>query len=280
MGLIQTARSKIHFAPQYCKQKMAWGLGVVMLLGFMSLTGAHAAERYTGAAKTGGASQNPTDSAWSCATSDQAVRTIRLCTPKINDPKTSDRRRIRYLMKRAKAWIVEEELWAAANDYGQVNEIDPKNEEAMLEQGKVYTRLGEHSSAIDSYTRLIKTNPKNVAALCQRGGARLQLREHEAAFDDYLAGLKFAPDDVHCLVGLGDVHESLGEHKKAFKEYAAAIASNERFWQAYYRRAALHKKRGERKMAIADYSRVLQLNSVNIYVRHQLQALGVREPYP
>lgn len=225
-------------------------------------------------------SQNPTDSAWSCATSDQAVRTIRLCTPKILDPKTSEKRRIRYLMKRAKAWVIEDELWAAINDYDQVIGIDPKNRTAMVEQSTLYSELDEHTMAVKGFTRLIKTDPQDIVALCKRGSSRLQLKEHPQALDDYNKALEHAPDNVKCLVGRGDVYEDLGEQEKAFAEYTAAIAVNERYWHAYYRRAELHKKRGHSERAIADYSRVLQLNSVNMYVRHQLRDLGVREPYP
>ncbi|MGH1419243.1 MAG: tetratricopeptide repeat protein [Hyphomicrobiaceae bacterium] len=223
---------------------------------------------------------NASDAAWSCATSDQAVRTIRLCTPKINDPKTSTKRRIRYLMKRAKAWVVEAELWAAVNDYSRVHELDPKNTKSLHEQGKLYISLNEHELAIESYSKLIALNPEDAAAICQRATSKLAIGKTAEALKDYDIAKKAGDPTAKCAVGLGNVYAKQGDHKSALREYTAAIELDTRHWNAYYRRAEIFKKLGNNDLAIAEYSRVLQLNSVNIYARHQLRDLGVREPYP
>lgn len=218
---------------------------------------------------------NATDAEWSCATSDQAVRTIRLCTPKILDPKTSDKRRVRYLMKRAKAWIVEDELWAAVNDYGRVAEIIPTNETVFFERAKLYDRLGEFALAKDDYTHLIAANRENASSYCNRGYTKLQLREYDSAIEDYTAALKVDPNRLDCMVGRGNVYAAKGEDEKALEEYAAAVAANKRFPDAYYQRAKLHERRGEIELAIKNYSAVININRIHMRARKELQALGI-----
>ncbi len=221
---------------------------------------------------------NPNDVGWSCATSDQAVRTIRLCTPKINNPETSDKRRMRYLFKRAKAWVVEEELWAAINDYGRIIEIAPTKEQAYSERAKLYEELKEFELARADYTQLIKLDPKNVSAYCRRGVTKVHLKKYDSAIEDHTTGLKIDPTRVDCKVARGDAWAAAGKDANALSDYSDAVADNRQYPNAYFRLAKLHERRGELELAIKNYWTVITINPIHMRARKELQALGILPP--
>jgi tetratricopeptide (TPR) repeat protein len=233
------------------------------------------AQNYAEPVRAPAATSNAVEEEYTCSTSDQATRTIRLCTREINDPTTSDKDRIRYLVKRAKAWIVEEELLAAVNDYGQVVDIDQANNKAIYARAGLYNELGEYELAKKDYTRLIESDKKKVSAYCKRGFSKLRLKEYASAIDDYTSALKINPDRLDCMVARGDVYAAIGNDEMALKDYAAALASNNRYWAAYYHRAKLYKRRGDRELAIKNYFAVLSLNRIHMSTRKELQAFGV-----
>ncbi len=233
---------------------------------------------YAGAPQQAPINRNDNEKSWSCATSDRAIRTIRLCSQLIRDNTTAKPKRLFALLKRAKAWTVEEEYHSAVHDYSEALKIRPSDSKAMSARAEVYLTLKEYDNAKRDYTRLIESDKQNVTAYCRRGFAHLRLKQHQSAMDDYSQALRIDPSRLDCVVGRGKVFEDLGQHKQAFQAYTAAIAANERYWEAYFQRAALYLKLDQKHAAIADYSRVLQLDFLNLRAAKSLKSLGVVTP--
>ncbi len=221
---------------------------------------------------------NPRDLGWSCTTSAKAEQTVRLCSPLIRDPHSADHVRVFALLKRAKAWIVQNEYRAAANDYSMVIEMDPKHTNAISERAKMYEKTGEYRLAVQDYVRLIALDKKNASAYCKRGSVMKKLKDHKSAIKDYTMGLRIDPNRTDCLVGRGDVYAGLGQLEKALEEYSAAIAINKHDKDAYFQRGKLHKSLGEKQRAIADYLKVFKLDFFNHMAAQELFALGVQAP--
>ncbi len=224
-------------------------------------------------------SSNPGDQAYSCTTSDHATRTIRLCTPLIRDPNSSDKVRIFALMKRAQAWVVEEELWSGINDYSKVIDIDPEHTNALFARSELYSELKEYELEQKDLTRLIELDPREISNYCRRGLSKNKARNFSGAIADYTMALEKDASRLDCLVERGDVYAAMGDHDKAFEQYKNALATDETFWMAHYQRGVLHKKRGEKHRAIADFERVLALTSFNLKAMRQLQRLSLYTPW-
>ncbi len=267
------------------KQGLCWPLQTTLyasfalvLYGLFSVPGA--ADNYNKPKTQTQKITSPLDIGWSCRTSDRSDRTIRLCSQIIRTPDTAPKKLLFALNKRARAWIVEDELRIAIADFSQIAKLSATPNDAIFERAKLYLRLDDFENAKNDYSTLIARNTKLVTSYCRRGLAKLKLKQHQSAIEDYNAGLKIDPTRLDCVVGRGDVFAELGQHERALAEYATAIETNERYWDAYFRRSELHKKRGDKHLAIADYSRILQLDFLNLRAAKALRALGVIHPYP
>ncbi|MGH1419245.1 MAG: tetratricopeptide repeat protein [Hyphomicrobiaceae bacterium] len=182
-------------------------------------------------------------------------------------------------MKRAKAWVIEEEPWAGINDYGKVIELDPNHIDAYSERAKLYAKLEEHSLTKKDLSAIVKIIADDPTMYCRRGLANLNLRDFNSAIEDYNKALELDPSRIDCVVGRGDVFAEMGEYKKAFQDYNAAIAVDVNYRHAYMRRGRLYKEQGEKQLAIADYTKVIEFGDFDLKAMRELQSLGKYTPW-
>lgn len=69
--------------------------------------------------------------------------------------------------------------------YREALRLTPNYEEAYIELGKVYNRLGRHGDAIDSYQHALKIQPDNVIAHVGLGFNELKQGNRDAAIRQY-----------------------------------------------------------------------------------------------
>jgi tetratricopeptide (TPR) repeat protein len=78
-----------------------------------------------------------------------------------------------------------EKLDDAVAAYREAIRLTPNYEEAYLELGKVYNRLGRHGDAIDSYQHALKIQPDNVIAHVGLGFNEFKQGNRDAAIRQY-----------------------------------------------------------------------------------------------
>jgi hypothetical protein len=122
----------------------------------------------------------------------------------------------------------EGDLNDALEDYNKVILLDPGNDDAFFNRGKIYASLGNFQSAITNYSKSIQINPK---------------------------------DDAYN--NRGWVYYRSGDMKSAILDYDKAISLNPKFIKPYFNRALIEAESGNYTEAISDYSKILKIDPEN-----------------
>ena len=83
----------------------------------------------------------------------------------------------------------------ALSDYTRVLDKAPDRNDARLDRGRLYVRLGRWEEATADFTKALELQPDFVPALRNRGHAYHQLGETAKAQADFSAALRFDPTE-------------------------------------------------------------------------------------
>ena len=86
------------------------------------------------------------------------------------------------------------DLKNAINDFSKVIEINPKNENALIERGQTKTKCKDYEGAIQDYSNALEINPRNYMALFRRGNVKEKLVDYNGAIQDYSEAQKLEPN--------------------------------------------------------------------------------------
>jgi tetratricopeptide (TPR) repeat protein len=219
-----------------------------------------------------------TDDMKNCEQMDSSIIAIRACTTVLAAPSLNPEDRVRIYMRRSKAWIIEEEPAAAADDYSRILEIEPKNFDALIGRAKARALSGAHTQAVSDFTQLIKDQPEQDEHYRGRGVSQLALGQHDAALADLARALEINPKNMEAYIDRANVYDALKDRPKALKEFDRAIAADPKFIRTYWVLGEMADSWGEKDLAIDSYTKVLSLNGVYEDARRRLQKLGVLHP--
>ena len=89
----------------------------------------------------------------------------------------------------------------AENDYRNVTELNPFNEQAFLYLGQLYITQKKLAEAIALFDEAIELNPNFAEAYHERGHAKLLNGDKEGSIEDMKKGLELNPKDVQSFNG-------------------------------------------------------------------------------
>jgi tetratricopeptide (TPR) repeat protein len=213
-----------------------------------------------------------------CEQMDSSVNAIRACTAVLASPALSPADRVRVYMRRSKAWIIEEEPAAAAEDYSHALDIEPKNLDALQGRAKAHALAAAHAAAVSDFTQLIAEQPGRDDHFSGRGASQLALGQYEAALADHAKAIEINPKNMDAYIGRAHVFDALKDRPKALIEFDRAIAADPKVIRVYWVRGEMADSWGEKQIAIDSYVKVLSLNGVYEDARRRLQKLGILHP--
>ena len=108
-----------------------------------------------------------------------------------------------------------EKLQQAVERFQQVVEIDPKDEEALLQLSTLYRILEDNEKAEESLRRLLEIKPDSNEALSSLAQIHLSTGQYGPAIE-VLEKIKNSGEaDVRSLAALGSAYENVGRHREA-----------------------------------------------------------------
>ena len=220
----------------------------------------------------------PSDPVEKCEQDDNSPMAIRACSALIADNQIDAALRARIYLRRANAWLVEEEPAAAVSDFNRAIAFDANNASALAGRAKAHSILGEHDLAAADWSRVTEIKPADEAAFLGRGASRLAIGRTSEALADYSRAIDLNPSNRDAYLGRASVYDTLNDHDDALAEFAAALKVDPAYVPAHLARAQAAERWGKVKMAIESYSDVLRYNGVHITARNALFRLGTSYP--
>lgn len=147
----------------------------------------------------------------------------------------------------------------AIEDFGQAIELSPRHEEAYVNRGNVYRKLGNYRGAIADYTQAIQLNPTFTYLYNTRGNLREDLKDYKGAIADYAKAARLYPEESAGYRNLGSVYFKMGDYKAALRNLDQAVQVNPGSASAYLKRGEIHMKLDEPEKAIDDLQQATKL---------------------
>lgn len=224
------------------------------------------------------AQAQPTGAVEKCEQDDNSPMAIRACSGLIAGNQIDAALRARIYLRRANAWLVEEEPAAAVSDFSRAIAFDANNAAALAGRAKAHGVLGEHDLAAADWSRVAELIPTDEAAYLGRAAAQLARGRTSDALADYSQAIDLNPKNRDAYLGRASVYDALNDHDNALAEFAAALKVDPAYVPAHLARAQAAERWGKVKLAIESYSDVLRYNGVHITARNALFRLGTTYP--
>ena len=147
----------------------------------------------------------------------------------------------------------------AVKDFSQAIELSPRHEEAYVNRGNVYRKLGNYRGAIADYTQAIKLNPSFTYLYNSRGNLREDLKDYTGAIADYTEAARLYPEESGGYRNLGSVYFKMGDYKASLKKLNQAVQVNPGAAAAYLKRGEIYTKLDQPEKAIDDLQQATKL---------------------
>ncbi len=122
----------------------------------------------------------------------------------------------------------------AISHYNTVVQLDPTNEEALINRGIAKSRLNFQVEALQDFDKAIKVNPNNATAHFTRGNRLHELKRLEEARDALQKAHTLDPKSLNILNNLGLVLYDLKEYMNAINAYMSATKINKDDYQIHF----------------------------------------------
>lgn len=134
-------------------------------------------------------------------------------------------------------------------------------EDLYFARAQVQEKLQHYRAAAADYQEVINLNPKAVNAFFNLGVVHEKMGLDAEAFQDYSAALRLQPDNYAILNARGLVQVELKQFEPAMHDYNKALELNPQYAQAYFNRGTLYERQKEFAKAQADYTKAIEYSA-------------------
>jgi len=149
----------------------------------------------------------------------------------------------------------------AIESFGKAIALSPRHEDAYINRGNVYRKLGNYQGALADYTRALQLNPSFTYLHNSRGNVREALQDYKGAIADYTEAIRLYPEASAGYRNLGSVHSKLGDYQAALKSLNQAVQVNSGSAASYLKRGEIYLKLDDPKKAMDDFRQAAELFS-------------------
>ena len=111
--------------------------------------------------------------------------------------------------------------------------LDPENDQAFVNLGHVYVKMGKHAAARDAFQQATALKPLVAENFELLGSVLVELGEWKAALGALSTAIDIAPQSYAARYKLGRVHEELDDPQNALHAYTATIKKGPHFVTTY-----------------------------------------------
>jgi tetratricopeptide (TPR) repeat protein len=150
--------------------------------------------------------------------------------------------------------------------YSEKIRINPRDDHAWNERGRVWDDLGEYDKAIADYTEALRIAPNDAVLWNNLALARNNNSDYRTALANYAEALRLNPKFVSAYTNRAITWREMGNHEYALKDLNYAIHLDPKFANAYNQRGVTWADKKEYDKAIADHNQAIRLKpSASMY---------------
>ena len=166
-----------------------------------------------------------------------------------------------YLIWKCRARLHESsgDLRTSASLLQKVVELDPRDDDAWFDIGRVLTELGDHRSAIAALKRLLELRPDNPAIWSSLGTAYYNLGMYEEAVKAYESALQADPTNEVRWYNKGNALLEMGRFNDAVLCFDRVLEHDPNWIEAWNNRGVALDRAGQLKEAEESFVRALGL---------------------
>ncbi|MFP4323315.1 MAG: tetratricopeptide repeat protein [Anaerolineales bacterium] len=176
----------------------------------------------------------------------------------------------RAWLARGRAYMAQNELGSALNDFGQGLDRAPAEVDLLVARCEVHNRLGNPADAAQDCDAALSIDPANAAALVQRGILRHNADDRPGAAQDFAEAVTLNPEahQAHYYLGLYALQER--RYQDAITALSQAVDRAPQLGPAYAARGVAYRISGAWELAIADLEQALILLPEDEYNHYEL----------
>jgi protein TonB len=130
--------------------------------------------------------------------------------------------------------------------------LNPRDLEAVLTLGSVYSKTQRYAEAVELYQDAIKQNP-SIGMYIELGNVYDLMGATDRAEDAYKQGIQAIPSQVEGYLALGGLYSKLGRHAEAIETLKIAAAKAPSYPTPHFALGMAYAASGDRKSAMAEY---------------------------
>ncbi len=183
---------------------------------------------------------------------------------------SDDRDNPRAWLARGRAYMAQNELGSALNDFDQGLQRAPAEVGLLVARCEVHNRLDNPADAARDCDAALSIDPDNAAALTQRGILRHNADDRAGAAQDFAEALSLNPDtyQAHYYLGLYALQER--RYQDAITALSQAIERAPQLGPAFAARGVAYRITGAWGLAIVDLEQALILLPDDQYNYYEL----------
>ncbi len=152
-------------------------------------------------------------------------------------------------------------------------ELDPKNDKAYVELGRLYKNQGDSFQAGNLFKKAIELNPKNDDAYVELGGLYRFLDEFSQTADLLRKALEINPKNDKAYFELGWLYQMQGERRLSEDFFKKAIEINPKNDSAYAKLGAGYRRQREFSLAEDSFKKAIEINPRDVFPLFELGGL-------
>jgi TonB family protein len=149
----------------------------------------------------------------------------------------------------------------AIDSLRQAVRLNPRDFEAQLTLGSVYSRTHRYDEAIELYQEALKQNPSLGSMYMELGRVYAEMGNYDRAEDAYKQALKNQPSFVGGYLSLGNLYIKLGRTTEAIEMLRQATTLAPRYDGGHFALGMAYAKSGDKKSAMEEYDALKGLGS-------------------
>ncbi len=148
----------------------------------------------------------------------------------------------------------------ALDDFTKAIQIDPQNDVAYVQRGKVRFDLGDDKGALKDCDQAVVINPRSSQAYNDRGNIRAAMGNEQGAIQDYTQAIAVDPQLAKAYLNRCLSRSNLNNQKGAIEDCTRAIQLKPNYAFAYQNRGLARRRNGDIQGAIEDYNIGIRMN--------------------
>ena len=140
----------------------------------------------------------------------------------------------------------------AIAEFSEKINSNPKDANAYLERGKVYSQKGDYDKSIADCSVAIQINSNNDGAYVLRGVMYKKKGDFNKAIADISQAIKINPNNLFNYTLRGAINMLNNDYDEAIADFSRAIQLEPKYGDAYGNRSIAYKKKGFYLKALVD----------------------------